>query len=199
MERFGDPGFAYHATAARLMGILAMRLASSDVLPFRFSSYASALDYHLQAIERQVVRINRKASVAADAEPSDTLVVDFSPVEVAIENFGQAGIELDAAVDQLIARQDSDSASAVNDPLMLLERSFLSDDGLPERPWFRHLLFAPGLTTGYGAWPFPELAEAVENRDPELFASGVARVVEVLELAADELEAATALAAGQDG
>mgnify|MGYP001547723095 CR=1 FL=1 len=199
MDRFGDPGFAYHATAARLLGILAMRLASSDVLPFRFGSYAGALEIHLQSIERQVVRINRKASVATDAESSDTLIVDFSPVETAIETFGKAGAELDAAVDQLIARQDSDTAAAVNDPLMLLERSFLSDDGLPARPWFRHLLCAPGLTTGYGAWPFPELAEAIENRDPELFSRGVARVVDVLEQATRELEAATALAAGQDG
>lgn len=199
MDRFGDPGFAYHATAARLLGVLAMRLASSDVLPFRFGSYAGALEIYLQAIERQVVRINRKASVATDAESRDTLIVDFSPVEEAIETFGKAGADLDAAVDQLIARQDSDSAAAVNEPLMLLERSFLSEEGLPARPWFRHLLFAPGLTTGYGAWPFPELAEAVENRDPELFSRGVARVVGVLEQATRELEAATALAAGQDG
>ena len=57
----------------------------------------------VQAIERQVVRINRKASVAADVESSDTLVVDFSPVEAAIENLGQAGIELDAAVEEVLA------------------------------------------------------------------------------------------------
>ncbi len=73
---------------------------------------------------------------------------------------------------------------------MLLERSFLSGDGLPERPWFRHLLFAPGLTTGYGSWPFPELAEAVENKDPQLFAHASDRVVQVVEKATAKLDEA---------
>lgn len=197
MDKFGDPGFIYHATAARLFGILAMRLASSDVVPFRFGPYARALDEHLEALQRQVVRINRKAAVTDPDDEAKPVQVDFSAIRAALLEFGEAGAGLDAAIDELIARQDRQAALAVNDPLMLLERSFLSDDGLPERPWFRHLLFAPGLTTGYGAWPFPELAEAVENRDPELFSHGAERVIEVLDQATRELESATAIAAGQ--
>ena len=198
MDRFGDPGFVYHATAAQLMGILAMRLASADVLPFRFGSYASSLEEHLQAIQHQVIRSNRQASVADAGSEAQEMVVDFGPVAAAIEKFGEAGADIDNAVDQLIARQDSAAASALNDPLMLLERSFLSEDGLPSRPWFRHLLYAPGLTTGYAAWPFPELAEAVENNDPDLFSRGATRVVGILEQATRDLEAATLLAAGQN-
>ncbi len=196
MDRFGDPGFAYHATAARLMGILAMRLAGADVLPFRFGSYASSLSEHLQEIQRQVIRHNRKVSVAGTESESVEMVADFAPVVMAIERFGDAGRDLDMAIDQLIARQDSAAAAAINDPLMLLERTFLSQDGLPGRPWFRHLLYAPGLTTGYGAWPFPELAEAVENQDPELFARGVERVVGVIDQAVKELQEARRVALG---
>ncbi len=82
---------------------------------------------------------------------------------------------------------------------MGLERSFLSAEGLPGRPWFRHLLFAPGLTTGYGAWPFPELAEAVESKDADLFARGASRVVEALERVTGEMERTTQLTRSQDG
>jgi N-acetylated-alpha-linked acidic dipeptidase len=174
-----------------------MRLAAADVLPFRFGSYASSLREHLQKIQRQVIRQNRKVSVAGTESESVEMVADFGPVVTAIERFGDAGVELDRAIDELIARQDSATAAAINDPLMLLERSFLSEDGLPGRPWFRHLLYAPGLTTGYGAWPFPELAEAVENEDPELFARGVERVVGVLDQAVRELQEARRVALGQ--
>jgi N-acetylated-alpha-linked acidic dipeptidase len=127
------------------------------------------------------------------------LHLDFGPVLAALEAFGDAGAELDSEVDELIARQDKSAAAVLNDPLMRIERSFLSEDGLPNRSWFRHLLFAPGLTTGYGAWPFPELAEAIENRDLDLFAHGTTRVIAVIERATDELRMATRLARGQDG
>jgi N-acetylated-alpha-linked acidic dipeptidase len=97
----------------------------------------------------------------------------------------------------VVTRQDSAAASDLNEAIMLLERSFLSADGLPERSWFRHLLFAPGLTTGYASWPFPELAEAVETKDPELFAHGAERVVHVVEQATAKLDAARQRSAGQ--
>jgi N-acetylated-alpha-linked acidic dipeptidase len=135
--------------------------------------------------------------VADPGSEAQEMAVDFGPVLAAVHTFGAAGEALDGAVDALIARQAPAAASALNDPLMLLERSFLSKDGLPERPWFRHLLYAPGLTTGYAAWPFPELAEAVEKRDPELFSSGVTRVVGVLERATKDLETASRLATVQ--
>jgi len=196
MEKFGDPGFSFHAAAARLMGIFAMRLASPEVLPLRFGAYANALEVHLAALQRKVIRINRKATIAGE-DGSDGISVDFGPIEAALRSFGAAGAALDAVSDDVIARQDSAAAISLNESLMLLERNFLSEDGLPNRPWFRHLLFAPGLTTGYGAWPFPELAEAVEDRDAELFARGVIRVVEVLSAATSHLDQARQMASGQ--
>ena len=65
----------------------------------------------------------------------------------------------------------------------------------PGRPWFRHLLYAPGLTTGYAPWPFPELTEAIENGDPALFQAGSRRVVAALGAAAERMERAASLAA----
>ena len=196
MDKFGDPGFSYHAAAARLFGIFAMRLAGADVLPLRFSSYSRALQVHLEELQRRVIRVNRRASLAGE-EGESRLIAEFEPVLAALEAFGVSGEALDQAVDRVLTREDSTAAADLNEAIMLLERSFLSGDGLPERPWFRHLLFAPGLTTGYASWPFPELAEAVENKDPQLFAYGTDRVVRVLEKATAKLDEARQRSAAQ--
>ncbi len=46
-----------------------------------------------------------------------------------------------------------------------IERGFLTDRGLPGRPWFRHQLYAPGFYTGYGVKTLPGVREAIENGD----------------------------------
>ena len=191
MEKFGDPQFVYHAAAARFFGLLAMRLAGSEVVPYRFSTYAEALERELDELERSVVRENRLAAL----EDEETLSLDLTPVRAALDAFGAAGRSLDGAVDRLLEKQDSGRVESLNKSLIQIERAFLSTDGLPARPWFRHLLYAPGLTTGYGAWPFPELAQAVEDRDRELASRGVERLNAVLAEATQRLESAAALAA----
>jgi N-acetylated-alpha-linked acidic dipeptidase len=191
MEKFGDPQFVYHAAAARFFGLLAMRLAGSEVVPFRFAPYAAALERELDDLERSVIRKNRVAAL----EDKEVISFDLAPVRQALVAFGVAGESLDGAVARAVAAQDAGRAEALNRALIQIERAFLSSDGLPARPWFRHLLYAPGLTTGYGAWPFPELAEAVESRDQELADRGVERLTGVLAEATRRLEAATALAA----
>jgi N-acetylated-alpha-linked acidic dipeptidase len=191
MEKFGDPQFVYHAAAARFFGLLAMRLAGSEVVPFRFAPYAAALERELDDLERSVIRKNRVAAL----EDKEVISFDLAPVRQALVAFGVAGESLDGAVARAVAAQDAGRAEALNRALIQIERAFLSSDGLPARPWFRHLLYAPGLTTGYGAWPFPELAEAVESRDQELADRGVERLTDVLAEATRRLEAAAALVA----
>ncbi|MEE8526478.1 MAG: M28 family metallopeptidase, partial [Thermoanaerobaculia bacterium] len=173
MDKFGDPKFIYHAAAARFYGLMAMRLASADVVPMRFGSYAASLRENLQDLERLAIRKARSAD--PEAEGPAPLRVDFAPLYKALETFGNAGVDLDQAVDALIADADGNRAAATNAAILTVERAFLSADGLPGRPWFRHLLYAPGTTTGYASWPFPELAEAVENKDAELFKHGMER------------------------
>jgi N-acetylated-alpha-linked acidic dipeptidase len=191
MEKFGDPQFVYHAAAARFFGLLAMRLAGSEVVPFRFSPYATALERELDELERSLVRKNRLAALGE----KEVIAIDLTPVREALIAFGEAGERLDGAVDRAVAEQEAGRVEALNRALIQIERAFLSSDGLPARPWFRHLLYAPGLTTGYGAWPFPELAEAVESRDQELAVRGVERLTGVLAEATRRLEAAAELAA----
>ncbi len=189
VERFGDPQFVYHVAAARFYGLLAMRLAAADVLPLRIAPYASALSAELDNLRRDAIRKSRMPRGAAEAAP---FVLDARPVIAALSAFGDAARAADARAEAIVEAEDGAAAAAINESLRTLEQAFLASDGLPDRPWFKHLLYAPGTTTGYAPWPFPELREAFESSDAEAFAIGVERVVAVLEQATRQLRAAAA-------
>ena len=179
MERWGDPGFVYHGAAARFYGLLALRLATPEVVPLRFDSYARALREHLDAMRRQVIRKARRSDDEAAFAP------DFAPVLAALDRLEAAGTAADAVAE----KAHGEEAAEVTRAFIHVERAFLTDDGLPGRPWFRNVIWAPGTTTGYAPWPFPELQEAIENDDAELFEHGRDRVVKALDEASRRLAA----------
>ena len=113
-----------------------------------------------------------------DGKPA--IAGDFTQVLSALQEFSAAGESVDRATDAALSSGDAAAMRRVNDALMQVERAFLDPKGLPNRPWFRHMLIAPGLTTGYAPWPFPALQEAVENRDAAMWTSEMKRVVAAL-------------------
>lgn len=162
MSHFGDPEFLYHQAAARVLGLLAMRMATADVVPLRFTGYATALRDDLDAMRRDVIRAARTATTAP-------FLPDFGPLLAALSDFDTAGRAADAAVDRALGAGDASAFERMNAALTQVERAFLDKDGLPGRPWFKHQLIGPGLTTGYAPWPYPALREAVEKKDTAMF------------------------------
>ena len=190
MSHFGDPAFVYHQAAARFYGLLGMRLASADIVPLRFASYAGTLRRELDSLERQAIH---KARGNVEPGEKQAITPDFGPIEAALQELDAAGRDADAAVDKRLA-SGSAAPARLNETLAQVERGFLSPEGLPARPWFQHLLVAPGLTTGYAPWPFPGLAQAVEEKDASAFDRESRRVAAVLHEGVDRLKAAAALA-----
>jgi N-acetylated-alpha-linked acidic dipeptidase len=186
MEEYGDPEFLYHAAAARLWGLMAMRLAGADVVPMRFSTYASDLREDLDTMRRDAIRRARTAADPASGQ-KPPITPDFSAIVAAVTELGQAGEAADRAADAAVQTGDGAAIRRANDALVQVERAFLQADGLPKRPWFRHMLIAPGLTTGYAPWPFPALQQAIEERDAAMFASESTRVVAALKAGAARL------------
>ena len=187
MSKFGDPEFLYHQAAARLLGVLTMRVASADVAPLRFASYATALREDLDAMRIDVVRAARTAATTAFAP-------DFAPISKAIAELDAAGRDADRAVDRVAAGGDRAAMAKMSECLVQVERAFLHKEGLPGRPWFRHQLIGPGLTTGYAPWPFPALREAVQTKDGAMFTAAAARVLTALAGGTSRLREAAALA-----
>ena len=80
-----------------------------------------------------------------------------------------------------------------------VERKLLSEEGLTGRPWFKHVLYAPGLTTGYASWPFPGLAQAVKDHDAALWDKEAKKVLECLKSACVAMDGAAKLASESAG
>jgi N-acetylated-alpha-linked acidic dipeptidase len=176
MEKFGDPEFLNHATAARLYTILVMRAAAADVVPLRFIPYGRALREHVDEL-----RLIHDRRVRQDETGKLPLLFDgMTDLVRHVLNFQQNADELDRATEALTRRDGIDQAHmvAINDALMKVERAFLLDDGLPGRPWFKHAIYAPGLTTGYAAWPLPAIRQALEDKNPAQLAAAVSKTVD---------------------
>jgi N-acetylated-alpha-linked acidic dipeptidase len=104
-----------------------------------------------------------------------------------------AGVAADAAADRVIASGDAAAAARMSETLSQVERAFLHPQGLPGRPWFKHQLIGPGLTTGYAPWPYPGLREAVEKKDLAMFGAELKRVVAAIQAGTAKLRQAVAI------
>ena len=85
----------------------------------------------------------------------------------------------------------STSLASVNTRLLLSERALTDDQGLPGRPWFKHMLYAPGFYTGYGVKTIPAVREAIEQKQWKLANDQILRVGGVLEREAAAIDAAS--------
>lgn len=146
MNRFGDPGYRYHALMSKLWGVLALRLANADILPLDFALYG-------KRIRRFVEELHSDGNL------------DFSPLFARIAEFENAGRELNAAMRRALSSDSIDRTRAeqLNHQLMQVEGNWLNPDGIPGRPWFKHLLYAARYT--YAHLELPGLTEAVERKD----------------------------------
>jgi N-acetylated-alpha-linked acidic dipeptidase len=158
MNRFGDPGYRYHTLMSQLWGVTALRLANADLLPFDFASYASNL--------RQFVQEMAKANEMVLSQPlSSGASLDLKPVLAAIGDFEAAGKKLNDSEAKNLAsgRIDPKRAADLNRGMMQVERNWLNPDGIPGRPWFKHILYGARFT--YAHLELPGLTEAVEKQD----------------------------------
>ena len=145
-----------------------IRLADADVLPFEFTHLADTAQTYvreLQALlkERQdeVRERNRQieegvfAAVADPTRPVKAPAVEevppalnFAPLENAAAALTRAADRYHKAFEAARAKMTPESARAVNARLIQSERQLTDAAGLPRRPWYRHLLYAPGYYTG---------------------------------------------------
>lgn len=150
MKKFGDPGFVRHVRMTRAWGVIALRLANADVVPLDYRPTATRL--------REFVDETIEAAPAAERAA-------LRPLSAAVDRFARAADEMGQRVDALLASAapNGSTADALDRVLIHTERAFLDPAGIPERPWYRHLVYAPKPT--YAAEVLPGVAEALEAKD----------------------------------
>jgi N-acetylated-alpha-linked acidic dipeptidase len=146
-----DPTFVYEQEMARVFGLEVLNMADTDALPYDYVTYGQEIAAYLDAAQKK----------AKDAGMSG---LDFAPAQAAAQKF----ILLAQQVKQKQEHLDDDSTAALaalNTQLRNVEESFLAEQGLPNRPWFKHTIYAPGEYTGYAAVVIPGVNEALDAKD----------------------------------
>src|SRR2546425_8510903 len=159
-------------------------MADAPLLPYEFGAVTRTYRRYADEIEKL-------------ARKNDTTKgLDLSAVRAALARLDTAA----GAYEAIAARLDGAAVTparrrALRDVNALLARSeqALADTaGLPRRPWFAHLIYAPGFYTGYGVKTMPGIREAVEERRPAEAQAQTARVAQALDRLGDVVRRATA-------
>ena len=182
---FGDTGFTYERALAQTIGTAVMRFADAEVLPFAFTGLADNVAEDLQQVETEY-----RAQKGAPG-------FDFHPVQRAVQRLRAAASRYDRALAEAgptgkLHHLAPSDAAQLNQLLGTAEQQLLSAQGLPHRPWYRHLIYAPGLYTGYSVKTLPGLREAIEQKNYPVAAQQEQVLVRALDAFAARLEAAEA-------
>jgi N-acetylated-alpha-linked acidic dipeptidase len=202
-SQFSDRDFIYGRALAQTAGSVVIRLADADLLPFEFTAVAERADAYtkeleklLEARQKEIAERNRQIEdgvFAAIDDPRRPLVtpkredvppaLNFAPVLNAATRIGQAAARYQKARDAAGPRLASnpDVVRAVNALLIQSERQLLDPAGLPGRPWYRHLLYAPGYYTGYAVKTMPGVREGIEQKKYVEAESEIVRVAAALD------------------
>src|SRR5882724_5476683 len=185
---FSDTEFVYGRALAQTGGTAVMRMADADLLPFEFGDFADTVQMYVKELKalaektrddiRERNREIEEGLFHATNDPRHPLVapsvesvpphLNFAPLENGADAITRAAAEYKKAFDQ--ASSDGGSALAaaslagVNRMLIDSERKLTNAEGLPNRPWFKHQLDAPGFYTGYAAKTMPAAREAIDQK-----------------------------------
>lgn len=159
MEKFGDPEFLYHQTLVKLWGLLALRLADSAVLPLYPSDYSAEL-----------VKYAEKLTEFAAPHTFPELERAIDKLQKTTRRFEHKRQRLENRLSEYKSLDDIPSVLAkrlakVNNRLTFFERGFIDPEGIQDRNWFKHVVYAPGLWTGYSSQVFPGIADGINAKD----------------------------------
>jgi N-acetylated-alpha-linked acidic dipeptidase len=147
-KKFGDPDFRYEQQMARVYGLEVVRMAGADVLPYDYEDYGKEILVYLDAAKTKAKdRFGDKAP-------------DFSAAIEGARHLGEAGAKILQK-----QRKMSGAPDRMNATLREVERALLIPEGLPNRPWYHHAIYAPGQYTGYAAVVIPGVSEAIDRGD----------------------------------
>ncbi len=202
---FSDTDFVYGRALAQTGGTAVMRLADAELLPFEFGDFADTVQTYVkelkalsQKMQEDIRERNREIEegvFTATNDPKKPLVppavegvpphLNFAPLDNAVDTLTRSAAEYRKAFEHANANGGaalaSTSLAEVNRLLIESERKLTTPEGLPNRPWFKHQLYAPGFYTGYAVKTIPAVREAIELKRWKLADDSVVVVARVLQ------------------
>ncbi len=202
---FVDTDFVYGRALAQTIGTAIVRLADADLVPVDYSPQAEAIAKYETELEKilkdkqdEFTERNlelHEGAFAATNDPRRPTVppplevvppyMSFAPMKNAIELLKKSAERYSKA---LAAWQvegspaiPAEKLQAINADLIGVPRLFLSDKGLPARPWFKNQIYAPGAYTGYGAKPIAAVREYMDEKKWKEADAQIPQVAQVIE------------------
>jgi N-acetylated-alpha-linked acidic dipeptidase len=170
-KKFGDPDFLYEQEMSRIFGLEVLRMSNADVLPFDYETYGKEILAYLNAAK------TKSKERFANKSP------DFSTALDGARHLQEVGAKVLQKQRKLPAAPDH-----MNAKLREAERALLIPEGLPNRPWFHHAIYAPGQYTGYAAVVIPGVNEAIDRGDLHRAEQQIAALAAALNRAVTVLE-----------
>jgi N-acetylated-alpha-linked acidic dipeptidase len=199
-NRFGDPNFDYGIALAQTAGRAVLRLANADTLPLDFRAFAETVAKYLKELAKLADDLREETNEKNRLISEKTYEAVFDPTKPHVTPKPQSPVPFFnfALLQNALARLQENARNyeraltngrllsvearkSVDQILIQTERALLRSEGLPRRPWYKHLVYAPGFYTGYGVKTLPGVREAIEERH-------WAEADEQIEIAAKALE-----------
>jgi N-acetylated-alpha-linked acidic dipeptidase len=186
-RRFVDPSFEYGVALAKVAGRLVLRTAQGELLPAKESDFAATVagfddELHkladgMRAKTHELSNLLDDGAYRLAADPTkprtpppraaEVPYLNFAELDNAVEKLKESAASFDREYTRLSATEDArfnPQRERMNAALTSLEQTLTDPQGLPGREWYQHMLYAPGLYTGYGVKTLPGIREAIEER-----------------------------------
>jgi N-acetylated-alpha-linked acidic dipeptidase len=213
---FADTDFSYGRALAQTAGTTILRLAGADLIPVDYAPQAEAIAKYETELEKllkdkqdEITERNlelQEGVFTAAADPHKTYVpppaeavppfMNFTPMKNSIETlkksaerYSKALAKWQAAGSPALAPQ---SLETLNADLLRISRLFLNEKGLPERPWFKNQIYAPGAYTGYGAKTVAAVHEYMDEKKWKEAEAQIPQVAQIIENVAAGIDKAAA-------
>jgi N-acetylated-alpha-linked acidic dipeptidase len=212
---FLDTTFVYERALAQTVGTAVIRLADAAVVPYEYTDLAETVQGYVKELEallkdKQDAARERNRELAAgvfadvndprrpEAPPKAETVppaINFAPLENAANALTDSAKRYEQALAAAGSRLDGNAAllHQVDGKLQQSEQQFLDAAGLPQRDWYKHLLYAPGFYTGYGVKTMPGVREAIEQGEYAQAEAQIVRVAAAVTREATLLDSVTAM------
>lgn len=214
---FSDTNFIFAPALCQAIGTTVMRFADADVIPYEFTGLSDAVQKYTGELQkllkekRETLEERRRETdegiFAATTDPQHPISapavepippeINFAPLLNAVaalkasaEEYQKVYSKTDRSFSFLLPGHDARLA-ALNDILLQAEHKLTDPTGLPRRSWYKHLLYAPGIYSGYGAKTMPGAREAIEFGHYQEAESEIARLAKAIEAEKDLIDTAT--------
>ena len=183
-RRFVDPTFQYEVALAQVAGRIVLREAQADILPALEGDFAASVagydDELHKLLDGMRIRSGELSKLLDDGEfqlamdpneprsapprAGEVPYLNFADLDNAVDRLRASAGAFDARYKRLVADEDTSNQGRLNAALAGVEQALTDPRGLPGREWYQHMIYAPGMHTGYGVKTLPGIREAIEER-----------------------------------